>query len=71
MPSVEERLRYWRGRAVKSENQFLALEAASKAALNYIENTESGLGITLRSGDLLRSALTNGQNGKDDGPTAA
>jgi hypothetical protein len=32
------------------------LEAA-QVALNYIENTESELGITLRSGDMLRAAI--------------
>lgn len=59
MPSVEERLRYWRGRAVEAENEFIALKAAAAPALNYIENTENELGITLRSGDLLRAALAS------------
>ena len=33
------------------------LVAAARAALNYIENTESELGMKLASGDLLRAAL--------------
>lgn len=65
MPSVEERLRYWRTRAVEAENAFIKLRSAATSALNYIENTESELGMKLRSGDLLREALP-----KDDGPTA-
>jgi hypothetical protein len=33
------------------------LLAAAQGALNYIENTESELGITLYSGDWLRAAI--------------
>jgi len=33
------------------------LLVAAKSALNYIENTESELGIKLPSGDLLRAAI--------------
>jgi hypothetical protein len=37
------------------------LEAALKACLNYIENTEAELGITLISGDAARAALAGEQ----------
>lgn len=33
------------------------LLVAAQSALNYIENTESELGIKLKSGDLLRAAI--------------
>ena len=39
-----------------------ALEAAARKALNYIENTEGELGITLTSGDALRAALAPEQD---------
>jgi hypothetical protein len=34
---------------------------ASKAAQNYIANTESELGMTLKSGDLLRGAIAKAE----------
>lgn len=43
--------------AIRSVNDFNELVRASKAALNYIENSESELGITLSSGEMLRDAL--------------
>jgi hypothetical protein len=42
--------------AAEAENA--RLRAAGRAALNYIENTEGELGITLSSGDALRAALS-------------
>jgi hypothetical protein len=42
---------------VKAVNAHGELVAAARKALNYIENTESELGIKLASGDALRAAL--------------
>lgn len=43
-----------------------ALFEAAERALNYIENTEGELGITLESGEMLRAAisLVTGEDGK-------
>ena len=45
------------------------LFAAARLALNYIENTESELGVKLTSGDALRAAIASwGQVIKNDDP---
>lgn len=44
---------------VRACNSHLGLVFAAKCGLNFIENSESELGITLESGDLLRAALKN------------
>lgn len=45
--------------AQRSVNDYAALVSAAKKALNYIENTESELGIQLSCGDELRLALSS------------
>ena len=39
-----------------------SLLSSAKIALNYIENTESELGIKLKSGDMLRASILEAEN---------
>lgn len=48
-------------RSADHENLVGELVEAMKAALNYIENTESELGFKLNSGDRLRAALAKAE----------
>ncbi len=47
--------------------QIKALVGAAKRALQFTENTESELGMTLESGDMLRAALRAIGEGRADG----
>jgi hypothetical protein len=62
MSQLAERLRTEGGETpyhflCEAADRIEMLETAARKALDYIENTESDLGVTLTSGDALREAL--------------
>ena len=61
----ENRLARFQNESTPNAAYVAGLEAAGKAALNFIQNTESEMGIILGCGDSLRAALSASPNAPD------
>jgi hypothetical protein len=57
-PELSQEIEYTRADLIPSAAYVAGLETAGKAALNFIENTESEMGIIIGCGDSLRAALS-------------